>query len=277
MVVAEKLPLPHMEVRPVAGIELLTDDALASSVVIRAAFTGVAGGQSKAPFAGLNLGSHVGDDPVDVEGNRRLLLQAAGAPHAQLVVPNQVHGTEVVTVSSVDPKAVSQARSNAEQGADALVVSVPNVAALLCFADCVPVILAAPDGSFSVVHAGWRGAVAGIAGKAVSALSWASGLPAETFNAYIGPHIHRECFQTGEDVAERFRQAFGPQCVPDSGQVDLAQAVTVDLRRAGMTPRRIFDVGICTRCNPERYYSYRASAGVCGRHGALAVRLEERP
>lgn len=273
---AVELPLPHMEVRPFLGIELLTDDALASSVGIRAAFTGVAGGRSIAPYTGLNLGSHVGDDPTSVRENRQLLLRAVGASRAQLIVPNQVHGTRVVTVESADEEAVSRACAQAEQGADALVVRSSQVAALLCFADCLPLILAAPDGSFSVVHAGWRGAVAGIAGTAVRALEQASGLSAKTFNAYIGPHIRKECFQTGRDVAERFREAFGSCCVPDPEHVSLASAVSVDLQCAGMLCQRIFDAGICTKCNPEDYYSYRASGGVCGRHGALAVRLEER-
>lgn len=273
---AVELPLPHMDARSCAGITLLTDDALASSVGVRAAFTGAAGGVSAPPYQGLNLGSHVGDDLGAVERNRGLLLQALGVPDAQLIVPNQVHGVELVDVPSRDEVAVEAARAQAQQEADGLVVTAPDVAALLCFADCLPLVMVSPDGSFAVVHAGWRGAVAGIAGLAARRLEAVSGCSAAGFNAYIGPHIRQECFQTGRDVAGRFLQAFGPACVPDPDHVSLAEAVATDLERAGLVPERIWDAGVCTKCHPHDYYSYRASGGVCGRHGAIAVRTEGR-
>ena len=120
-------------------------------------FTERTGGVSKPPFASLNLGSHVGDAPEAVQENRRRVLAALGCEEAlgRLIVPNQVHGDHVVTVSSSDAAALGEARAEATAGADAVVCTVPGVPVLLCFADCVPVIVVCPGG-FAVVHSGWR-------------------------------------------------------------------------------------------------------------------------
>lgn len=270
-----ELPLPSLALRELGGIPLLTDDALARTAGVRVAFTGRAGGVSAGAYAALNLGSHVGDDLAAVEENRRVLMAALGLEGSALLVPSQVHGTDLVSVSSSDPAALSRARTKAMEGADGLVVAVPNVAALLCFADCAPVVLVAPDGRFAVAHAGWRGCVAGIAAKAARVLAADAGVPASCLNAYVGPHIGPCCFEVGDDVAARFAAAFGAGCVSEDGvHVSLARALAADLAAAGVDPARVCEAGVCTRCHPDEYFSYRASGGVCGRHGALACRLE---
>jgi YfiH family protein len=221
----------------------------------------------------------VGDDPAAVARNRELLLEALGAGEAALVVPSQVHGDEIVEVASAEPGAVEAARARALEGADGLLVDVPQVAALLCFADCVPVVLASPTGRFAVVHAGWRGAVAGIAGKAVrllaardaAELGIAPSSAAAALNAYLGPHIHAECFETGAEVRARFVDRYGADVAPDGRHVDLARALACDLGGAGLAAERIADAGACTACRLDDYFSYRASGGTCGRHGAIAV------
>lgn len=258
---------------------MLTDDALFACTGVRVAFTGREGGGSAPPYDALNLGSHVGDDACAVEANRALVLQALGASEAQLVVPNQVHGDVLVDVASADPAAVAAARAGAQAGADALAVEAANVAALLCFADCVPVVVVSPTGRFAVAHAGWRGAVAGIAGKAARRLARLDEAElgagaAAAYNAYLGPHIHAECFETGPDVRDRFAQRFGEDVAQDARHVDLAAALRCDLADAGLVSQRIVDAGACTACEPDRYFSHRASGGCCGRHGAVAVRLE---
>ena len=84
-------------------------------------------------------------DAVDaVQENRRRLLAALGAEGMPLVVPNQVHGTRIVAID--DASDIEDACAAAAEGADGLLVGVPDVAALLCFADCVPVVVVSPDG-----------------------------------------------------------------------------------------------------------------------------------
>lgn len=276
------IPKPQLDARLLGArrIPALTDDALVRATGVRIAFTGRAGGASEPPYDTLNLGSHVGDSLDDVLGNRAALLQALGAPHAHLVVPNQVHGTDGAVYDVPDPARIRLADGQAQAGADFVVVGVDDVAALLCFADCAPVVIASPTGRFAVAHAGWRGAVAHIAAKAARRLTEVDrpdlGDRATRFyNAYIGPHIHAECFECGEDVVGRFRREFGEEAIADACHVSLEAAVRIDLQRAGLSRERIVDAGACTKCHPETYYSYRASGGVCGRHGAIAVRVRQ--
>lgn len=281
---ALSLPAPSLEARTLDSLHILTDDALALKTGVRVAFTGRSGGVSAAPYDGLNLGSHVGDDLSAVNENRRILLRALGAEDARLVMCNQVHGTDLVEIyhDGEGELAAACERALSPAGADGVVVGLSGVAALLCFADCAPVVIVSPTGRFAVAHAGWRGAVAGIAGKAARTLA-ARDLACHSFesaeealaqyNAYIGPHIHEECFETGEDVSARFREAFGETCLTDARHVSLARALEVDLVHAGLVAWRILDSGVCTVCSHEDYFSYRASGGVCGRHGALALRL----
>lgn len=281
---ATLLPKPRLELTEFGSIPVLTDNALANSLGVRVAFTGRFGGVSEGAYENLNLGGHVGDNPQAVAENRALLMRAFGAADVPLVVPKQVHGTQVVEVLAADKACVAQAQDTAEAGADAVLVAPENVAALLCFADCVPVIVVSPSGRFAVVHAGWRGAAARIASKATRRLAQLDAgaeaseaelvAAAQNFNAYIGPCIHAECFETGADVHEQFVAEFGAACAPDETHVDLPFVVRADLEGAGVCAERIVDADICTSCNPHTHFSFRASGGTCGRHGALAFRAK---
>lgn len=279
MVATEQLPSPLLNARRFGArcLPLLTDEGLYESVGVRVAFTGREGGVSEGPYASLNLGSHVGDDLSCVQENRGILLEALGASDTRLVMANQVHGDTLVCIEDASAPLVDEACAQAQEGADALVVGACDVAALLCFADCVPVVIVSPTGRFAVVHAGWRGVMSGVAAKAVEALAQLD-LPrlgagaSSGYNVYVGPHIHACCFETGADVRDRFAARFGSGCIADDGHVDLVKALSVGLEEAGVSPRRIVDAGVCTQCSHEEYFSYRASGGVCGRHGAIAYR-----
>ena len=281
------LPLPRLERRELgSSLVVLADDGLDRAVGLSIAFTERAGGASQGPFAGLNLGAPEGADPDAVTAHRRARIGAFGAGEAAVVMPNQVHGTRSVLVASSSEEALAQAKAEAAEGADAVLSTAPGVGALLCFADCVPVIVASPTGAFAVIHGGWRGVVAGIAPMAARQLAKAEAAQGGAFsdaeealahyNAYVGPYIHEECFAVGEDVAARFVERFGAGCLPQEGHVDLGAALAQDLEGIGMRPERIADAGACTACAPDRFYSYRASGGTTGRHGAFAFRRARR-
>ena len=266
------LPTPRLALRDEAGLSLLTDEALFAACGVRAAFSSRHGGTSTGEYASLNLGSRVGDDIDAVHANRRRLVRALGGGDIPIVVPNQVHKTDLLVVCDSEPETVRALREQATDGADGVVVGASHVAALLCFADCVPVIIVSPTGRFAVAHAGWRGALARISSKAACVLEEldAGAAHAGDYNAYIGPCIRSECFECGADVRDAFAVEFGSICVPDSLHVDLPAAVASDLADAGLAPERICDAGICTMCHANDWFSYRASGGVCGRHGAVA-------
>ena len=116
-------------------------------------------GVSPAPFDSLNLGnrsSPQGDLLANVERNRALLTQALGLPGAPHWL-RQVHGVEVVRVDAprAADKAHAQLKELDEPVADAAVTSVPGVVLAILTADCLPVVLAAADGSeMAAAHAG---------------------------------------------------------------------------------------------------------------------------
>ena len=257
------------------GVTLLADASVAGGVTL--AFTERTGGVSEAPFASLNLGSRCGDDPSRVAENRRRALAAIGAEGLadRLVVPRQVHGERVVTVRSADPAELAASRAEAEAGADAVIVTAPDVPALLCFADCVPVVIAAPGG-FAVAHSGWRGTLARIARSAARALMAETGASADELVAYVGPHILAEDYEVSEDLAARFSEAFGPGAVPSRRHLDLTFCVTRALEEAGLAPSQVWACDVSTARATDRFFSYRAEGGQCGRHAAVAV-LRSRP
>lgn len=277
------LPKPSLSEVECNNIPLFTDEALFEACGVRIAFTTREGGVSAGPYASLNLGGHVEDDAALVLQNRNLLMDAlAGEPNAsreaRLIVPRQVHGDTIVTIDSSSD--VMRAQDEAEQGADAVVVAAREVAALLCFADCVPLIIVTPTGRFAVIHAGWRGVENTIAAKTLSLMllqeEQTSGASRENLvagtNVYIGPYIHRECFETSEEVHDRFVAKFGEACNFDPCHIDLGAALRTQLMRLGVTSARICDLDRCTVCNNDRFFSYRAQDALAGRHGAFAIR-----
>ncbi len=270
------LPVPRLDQvslsAPDFSVEAYTDRALFEATGLRILFTGRDGGVSQGPYASLNLSDAVDDETSSVRENRRRLLRAAGVSSdvSRLVIPKQVHGTDIVTVDTLE-----QTDPDLARGCDAVLCARPEIPVLLCFADCVPLIMVAPDASFAVVHAGWRGTVAHIASKALAALAELSSSSSADCNVYIGPHIGSCCFTVEEDVHERFCNEYGPDVATDASHIDLTASLLVDLLQAHASAGRIHDVGICTSCSNDRYFSYRAQNGTCGRQGAFACRSEQ--
>lgn len=259
------------------GIALLTDPGLASLGVI-VAFSERSGGVSRAPYSSLNLAAHVGDDPAGVDENRRRLLRAVGLAGAasRLTTADQVHGVVVAAVDDGLAGAGASAQTDARPPlarTDALWTSIPGVPLMMLFADCVPIVLVAPGRhpAVAVVHAGWRGALAGLPGTAVGAFAGGAGTTPASLFAYVGPHVCPECYQVSSDLVEAFAQRFPSSAAGDRG-VDLGAAVTASLVSAGVNDAMIARAGVCTASTTNRFFSYRAE-GLTGRHAALTAVL----
>lgn len=241
------------------------------------AFSERTGGVSAAPFASLNLAGHVGDLPIDVDENRDRLLAACGVSHVRerLVTAEQVHGGDIVVVDESDAGrgARVSAGALAIASTDALITSVPGVPLMLLFADCVPVVLVAPGPAVAVVHAGWRGALASLPGKAARRLASEARCEPSELAAYIGPHIGACRYPVSSEIMSHFVNAFGTFARAESGGLDLDRAVTCSLIDAGVAQCRIAALGVCTAEATDRFFSYRAESGSTGRHGALVCIL----
>jgi YfiH family protein len=183
---------------------------------------------------------------------------------ARLFVASQVHGAGVLAAGGA-PSEV------ARQDADALVAFERGDAVGVRVADCVPILLADPTtGAVAAVHAGWRGLVAGVIGAAVARATEGG---ARLAAAAVGPCIGACCFEVDHDVAERIAAATDARAIARRTEgkswVDLRAAVRVALSRAGIAD--VDDVGGCTKCSPEVYFSHRRDAAQAGRHLAVIV------
>jgi YfiH family protein len=216
-----------------------------------------AGGVSEGFYEGLNLGSHVGDDPVAVAENRRRLVEAAGLAQAPVWL-DQVHGIDVV-------------RAETGGQADACWSTQPGVPCAVLTADCLPVLFAARDGScVAAAHAGWRGLAAGVLEATIASLPVAP----EALMAWMGPAIGPSAFQVGGEVRAAFVSAHAQDAEAfqrdgERWRADLFLLARARLRRAGVTA--IYGGGVCTVGDPSRFYSHRRD-GVTGRFASLIVR-----
>jgi YfiH family protein len=241
------------------------------------------GGVSASPYASLNLGLGVGDEPAAVLDNRRRLFSALGLSLERSVWGEQVHGDGVAAAAAADAGRGSVEQEARIPQADALVTDVAGLTLCVTLADCAPLVLYDPRrAAVGLAHAGWRGAVARIASRVVEAMRSSFGSDPADILAAIGPSIGPRGYEVGEEVVDRARDAFGERArrvlEPLAGgraRFDLWAANTLDLEEAGVEPRRIEVAGISTAETPDRFYSHRAE-GRTGRFIA-AVTLPGSP
>jgi polyphenol oxidase len=223
---------------------------------VRALITTRNGGGSTGPYASMNLGLRVNDDPAAVGANRRRLRQFLPAEPKWL---NQVHGTSVATAESItDPVE-----------ADASVATSPGSVVAIMVADCLPVLFTDRGGNVvAAAHAGWRGLAAGVIENTVRALA----TPPKDVLAYLGPAIGPSAFEVGDEVRDAFvavdpaaGRAFQAH-QPGKWLADLFLLARQRLAGAGVSG--VYGGGQCTFSDPMRFFSHRRDK-VSGRMAAL--------
>jgi purine-nucleoside/S-methyl-5'-thioadenosine phosphorylase / adenosine deaminase len=208
------------------------------------------GGVSEPPYDSLNVSKSVGDEPTAVDENLSIIREALGGRSSSWV--RQVAGDGVARVSA----------AGFAGEADALVTSEQDLCLSVAVADCVPVALVGV-GDVGMVHSGWRGTLAGVSGKAARCME---GLG---IRAYVGPCIRRCCYEVSEERAREFAGEFGEGVV--SGRyLSLPDAIRTDLERAEV---EVHDLGLCTGCRPELFYSHRKQGPLTGRTLASVARV----
>ena len=220
------------------------------------------GGTSDGVYASLNLGAHVGDDPVAVTENRRRFGAMCALPSEPRWL-SQVHGADVAR----DPVARTEA--------DAAYTASANTVCVVMVADCLPVVFASADGrEVAVAHAGWRGLAAGVLENTAAAFE----APGREIRAWLGPAISAAAFEVGGEVKDAFcsADAAAAACFTrnDRGrwQADLYGLARQRLGRAGVTT--VSGGGLCTYQDREKFFSYRRD-GQCGRLAAFVFRRAE--
>ncbi len=239
-------------------------------------------GVSAAPYDAFNLALHVDDDPAAVQANRRQLRQHLPAEPLWL---EQVHGIGVVDAD--DDNALVPAVMPPR--ADASFSRRPGRVCAVMTADCLPLLLAARDGSVvAAAHAGWRGLAAGVIEATVAAMTaitkvsaTTKALPAEELVVWLGPAIGTRAFEVGAEVRTAFcrqdelaEQAFVALPSRDGQEkwhCDLALLARQRLMALGV--RFIGGGQWCTFSDPQHFYSHRRD-GTSGRMATLIWKKE---
>jgi len=221
---------------------------------VKAVMTTRWGGVSQAPFATMNLGTHVDDVPGDVSDNRAILRQALKLPNEPLWL-NQVHGTQIA----------NHAKNKSGDDADAVISHKSGDICSIMTADCLPVLFCSTRGDVVAgAHAGWRGLQSGILEKCVESM----GCDTDQLLVWLGAAIGPEAFEVGDEVREAFISVY-----PESASAfvlkdkrkrkwmaDIYKLARVHLGQAGIKEGNIYGGEYCTYKDEVRFYSYRREA-----------------
>jgi len=276
-------------------LKLLEAPSLARIPWLTHGFSTRQGGHSRAYGRNtLNLGFTSHDTKTAVLRNRQWLAASLGKRRKaawELVTLRQVHSDLIHLITRVPEHPLS---------GDGLITSTPGVLLAVLTADCFPIIIVDPKRrAVGVFHAGWRGTVKRIAEKGVGEMRKHFGSNPAQLRAAIGPGIRNCCYQVGPELRNTFEGqfAYGSQLFRETKErneiherypllfltarapghsdlprqifLDLAQANRRQLLDAGLLARNISDLGTCTSCNPELFFSHRAEKGKTGRMMAV--------
>ena len=286
-------------------IDVLRANSLSPVPWLLHGFSTRSGGVSKTYGGGaLNLGFTAVDSRAAVEHNRRAFAAAlTGQPPSRpaarkksaalpIVTVRQIHSDLIHCVSGVPSKPLA---------GDGLVTDIPGLLIAVLTADCLPIIVADTKRHvIGVFHAGWRGTVKRILEKGVGEMRRYFGSRPADLKAVIGPGIRQCCYQVGGEVRAAFESQFsygsrlfrvtketdeihekypllfltsrapGHSELPEQVFLDLVEANRRQLLDAGVSPKNVSEIALCTACRTDILFSHRAEHGVTGRMMAVA-------
>ena len=221
---------------------------------------------------GLRLAVMKGEAPEEagpvVKENRDILAHQLGSSIEMECITDQKHTNHVHVASAEDLGPWYHAdKPLHRQYVDGIVTDIPDVLMTVFGGDCPPVYLADPVRKASgLVHAGWRGTLARIPEGAIASMVLKFGCEPENIYAAIGPGICVDCYEMGDEVYDSFAAEWGRA---DADRIlrrypggkyhlDLREANRLTLLRAGVPDDHIAVSNVCTKCNADTFYSYRA-------------------
>lgn len=236
------------------------------------------GGHGKGRYGEFNINRYCGDDGETIALNLELLGKEIGIETDKIIMPHQVHGAETRLIAEDFLALSAETRSMILDGVDAVMTNVRGVCIGVSTADCIPIIIYdSVKEAIAAVHAGWRGTVKRIVGKAIDAMRLAYGSCPEDLKAVIGPSISLAAFEVGDEVYEQFAAA-GFSMEPISRRetkwhIDLQACNRMQMEECGVLETNILQSGICTYSNPDDYFSARRLGVNSGRiYNAIALK-----
>jgi polyphenol oxidase len=249
---------------------------------LKVGFSSRSGGISSTPFHSLNCGLHVSDAPMDVVNNRERLAEAVGLPIESWVYAEQVHGKEVIWLTSEDKGKGIRSRESAIQAKDAFITQDTSLCIAALFADCVPLYFYDPIHQvIGLTHAGWKGTVQEIAAVTITKMRQNFASKPDDILVAIGPSIGICCFAVDEVVMNKVWELFNRDMMWKDGDKPLFQEkmngkFMLNLQemnrqimiKAGILPSHIEVSQLCTSCRTDLFFSHRKENGKTGRMAA---------
>ncbi len=219
------------------------------------------GGISADPFHSLNLGLSVNDDEKNVWKNRELFFGKLGIPLPQISRSHQVHGNKVLLVNE----------PITSEGYDALITNKHNNYLAVSVADCTPILIHdEKQNAVAAIHAGWKGTIGKIVSNTLHEMQNHFGTEGKDCKAFIGVCISYSNFEVGEEVAEKFDNAFKRfDAEKQKWFVDLKNENQQQLLDFGVLPQNIEISDYCTISNNDLFFSHRKEKGKTGRMMAV--------
>ena len=230
-------------------------------------------GVSEGGFRSLNLAYHVGDDARAVTENRRRLARAAGYAAEDIICAQQVHGARLAWVTGEQRGSGAFSWESAIAECDGLLLHDTATPVGIQVADCAPVLIVdATRRLLAIVHAGWRGAVAGIVSRAIHALRAAGSDPA-AMQLGVGPTLCTDCLEVSPEIGAAVPPRFGNAvvCRPFvKPHLNLRAIIAEDAIKSGVAADRITIHPACTCCQVSQFFSHRGQQGYAGRFAMIA-------
>jgi polyphenol oxidase len=244
-----------------------------------AGFSTRLGGVSRAPWAELNLGLHVGDDETAVLENRRRWGQALDINPQHLVAGQQVHGTQIAVVTEADRGRGATSWSDALPQTDGLITQSPHVPLMVVVADCAVLYVYDPvHHAIGLAHAGWRGTLNDIAFSLLDTMNDQFGSLSEEVKVALSPAIGVECYEVGNEVVTAFQTKWGRAAdqffdftLADRPHLDLKKTLQWQLHQLGVKPSQLEVSTNCPCHQTETFFSHRAEQGHTGRLAATMM------
>lgn len=252
------------------------------------AFTTRHGGVSTGEKTSLNFGKGPDETWDNILENYRVLAAAlseeAGQPglvsREHMVRTDQTHTANVLTVTE-EHLSMGILREREYTDIDGLITNKKGIALITSHADCNALFFYDPkQQAIGLAHSGWKGTLQEIGAQVIRQMSAEYGTQPEDVIVGIGPALCQTCFEVDEDVAQKFYQknpawqtmAFQREIgiCSETGEerrkhyVDLKSVVRETLIRSGVKPEKIHDMGLCSKCRPDLFYSYRGQKGKNG-------------
>ena len=200
------------------------------------------------------------NSPPPREGKEiKRLLQRITSGERSLISPQQMHQDECLVITWRD-------KLKTKYKGDAILTNRNDIFISVQVADCVPIFMVNEKrGVIGLIHAGWKGALLGIARKTVEKAKHQFGCKPEDFTVVFGPCIRSCCYKVSDDVAILFDKKCVNRSPNHSSMLDLICVNRKQLLNCGVKEERIFATNVCTFCDKELFHSYRREKENAGR------------